>query len=328
MFDGGLELWNDLLFLLSATLRISTPLVLVAFAGLVAERAGIVDIGLEGKILAAAFAAAAVAAVTGSAVMGLGAGIVASILLALLHGFVSINQGGNQIVSGMAINILVAGLAPTLANHFFHLNGQTPLLADEARFRTLTLPFADALSNVPIIGSIYAEVLSGQNVLTYFAVVVILAVIWFLFKTRTGLRLRAVGDNPAAVDTAGISVYRLRYLAMVISGVLCGIAGTVLSTGLGAAFIRDMSAGKGYLALAAVIFGRWKPIPTILACLLFGFVDALQGRLQGIEFPLIGEIPAQFVMMLPYILTVIILAGFAGQLNVPRASGKPYKKEH
>ncbi|MCH8203215.1 MAG: ABC transporter permease [Proteobacteria bacterium] len=321
------DLYLDILILLDSALRLATPLVLAALAGLYAERSGIVDIGLEGKMLGAAFAAAAAAAVTGSAWMGLLTGVGASIALALLHGWVSIHQRGNQIVSGAAINIIVAGLAPTLANHWFHLNGQTPLLSGDARFQALIWPGVDAIGNLPVIGPLYAEVISGHNVVTYIAILSVPIAAWVLYRTRFGLRLRAAGENPEAVDTAGISVYGLRYRAMIINGVLCGLAGTALSTGLGAAFVRDMSAGRGFLALAAMIFGRWKPVPTLFACLLFGFVDALQGRLQGVELPLIGEIPFQFTIMLPYIFTVIILAGFVGRIAAPRASGIPYSKE-
>ncbi len=323
-----MEFLADLTLLADSTLRIATPLILAALAGLVAERGGVVDIGLEGKMLAAAFAAAAAAAVTGSPWPGLAAGIGASVALSLLHGYVSISQRGNQIVSGMAINIAVAGLAPTLANFWFQRGGQTPLLTDESRFSAISLPFADTLKDVPVLGALYSEIISGHNLITYMTVFLVPAVAWMLYKTRFGLRLRAVGENPEAVDTAGISVAALRYQAIIIAGILCGLAGTVLSTGLGAGFIRDMSAGKGFLALAAMIFGKWKPVPTLLACLLFGFVDALQGRLQGVSLPLIGEIPVQFTIMLPYVLTVIILAGFVGKIQAPRASGIPYEKDH
>ena len=323
-----MEFFADLTLLIDSTFRTATPLVLAGLAGLVAERSGIVDIGLEGKMLAAAFAAAAAAAVTGNPWVGMLAGILASMFLALIHGYVSIAQRGNQIVSGMAINIAVAGLAPTLANFWFHQGGQTPLLGDEARFSAITLPFAESLSTVPVLGQLYSEIISGHNFITYLTVLLIPAVAWMLYRTSFGLRLRAVGENPEAVDTAGISVTRLRYQAVLIGGFLCGLSGVVLSTGMGAAFIRDMSAGKGYLALAAMIFGRWKPVPTLLACLLFGFVDALQGRLQGEHLPLIGEIPVQFTIMLPYVLTVIILAGFAGKMDAPKASGIPYEKDH
>jgi len=322
-----MEFITDILLLSDSTLRISAPLILAALAGLCAERAGIVDIGLEGKMLAAAFGAASAAAVTGSPWIGLFAGILVSVILALLHGYVSIHQRGNQIVSGMAINIMVAGLAPTLANAWFSLGGQTPLLDNEARFTAIDLPFAESLAGVPVVGALYSNLLSGHSLMTYLAFAAVPVIAWILYKTRFGLRLRAVGENPEAVDTAGISVTMLRYQAMIIAGVLCGMSGSALSTALGAGFIRDMSAGKGFLALAAMIFGRWKPVPTLLACLLFAFVDALQGRLQGVSFPLIGEIPVQFTIMLPYVITVLILAGFAGKMDAPRASGIPYEKD-
>ncbi|MCJ9427686.1 ABC transporter permease [Kordiimonas marina] len=323
-----IDLYADTLLLVASTIRTATPLVLAGLAGLCAERAGVVDIGLEGKMLGAAFAAATAAAVTGSAWVGLGAGLATSLVLALLHAYVSITQRGNQIVSGMAINIVIAGLAPTLAGAWFHQGGQTPLLSGGARFTEINLPFAESLASVPVIGPLYSEVISGHNIITYMTVAIVPLVAWMLYRTRFGLRLRAVGENPEAVDTAGISVAKLRYQAMAIAGLLCGLSGVVLSTGLGAGFIRDMSAGKGYLALAAMIFGRWKPVPTLLACLLFGFVDALQGRLQGVALPLIGEIPVQFTIMLPYVLTVLILAGFAGRMVAPKASGIPYEKDH
>lgn len=322
-----MEFLTDILLLSDSTLRIAAPLILAALAGLCAERAGIVDIGLEGKMLAAAFGAASAASITGSAWAGLLSGILVSVLLALLHGYVSISQRGNQIVSGMAINIMVAGLAPTLANAWFSRGGQTPLLPNEARFTEITLPFAELVADVPLLGAVYSDLLSGHSLLTYVAFAAVPVVAWMLYKTRFGLRLRAVGENPEAVDTAGISVTLLRYQAMIIAGVLCGVSGSALSTALGAGFIRDMSAGKGFLALAAMIFGKWKPVPTLLACLLFAFVDALQGRLQGVSLPLIGEIPVQFTIMLPYVLTVIILAGFVGKMEAPKASGIPYEKD-
>jgi len=322
------DLFFNLLLLCDSAFRLAAPLLLAALAGLYAERSGVVDIGLEGKMLGAAFAAASTAAVTGSAWAGLLAGIAASIVLAMVHAFVAITQRGEQIVSGMAINIAVAGLAPTLANAWFHLNGQTPILEDTARFTPITLPLAEWSAKIPIIGPIYKEVVSGHHLLTYLAVALVPVAAFVLFKTRFGLRLRATGENPHAVDTAGISVAKMRYAAMAIAGVLCGVAGTALSLGLSSGFVRDMTAGKGYLALAAVIFGRWYPVPTFMACLLFAFADALQGQLQGTVLPLIGEVPVQFVMMLPYIVTVVVLAGFVGRIEAPRASGIPFTRDH
>jgi ABC-type uncharacterized transport system permease subunit len=314
------------LLLLDATLRVATPLVLAAFAGMIAERSGVVDIGLEGKMLAAAFAAAAAAAVTGSAWLGLLAGMGASTLLALLHAYACVTHNGNQVVSGMAINILVAGLGPTLAIAWFGLAGQTPALEGAARFVSLTLPLSTVLDQIPVFGPIYGEVVSGHNILVYLTMALVPLVAILIYRTRFGLRLRAVGENPHAVDTAGISVSGLRYRAMILCGLLCGIAGTYISTAHAAGFVRDMTAGKGYLALAAMIFGKWRPVPTVFACLLFAFTDALQIRLQGVILPGIGQIPVQVIQALPYILTVILLAGFVGRAVAPKASGIPYEK--
>ena len=322
---------NDILMhpilVADATLRMSTPLILAALAGLCSERAAVIDIGLEGKMLGGAFVAGTVSYLTGSVWLGLFSAVVASVLLALLHGFACITHRGNQVVSGMAINIVVAGLAPTLGHAIFHINGDTPSLSSTARFMSITLPGAEMVRDVPLLGPIYSELVSGHNLLTYLTFALIPLVAWMLYKTRFGLRLRAVGENPEAVDTAGISVEWLRYRAVMIAGVLCGIAGASLSTALGASFIRDMTAGKGYLALAAMIFGKWKPKLTVIACVLFAFTDALQARLQGVELPLVGEIPVQFIIMLPYVMTVILLAGFVGKVVAPKADGIPYVKE-
>ncbi len=315
------------LLMIDATIRVAAPLVLAAFAGMVAERSGVIDIGLEGKMLAGAFAAATAAAMTGSAWLGLIAAILVSIAFAMLHAYACVTHNGNQVVSGMAINILVAGLGPTLAIAWFGLAGQTPNLEGPARFAGFALPGADVLEALPLAGPLYKEVISGHNILVYLTVALIPVVAVLIYKTRFGLRLRAVGENPHAVDTAGISVAQLRYLAMAVNGALCGIAGAYLSTAAAAGFVRDMSAGKGYLALAAMIFGKWKPVPTVLACLLFAFADALQIRLQGVAIPGIGEIPVQAIQALPYILTVVLLAGFVGKAVAPKSSGIPYVKD-
>lgn len=315
------------LLLSDSTVRLATPLVLAALAGLFAERSGVVDIGLEGKMLGGAFAAAAAAAVTGSALVGLLAGIGFSIGLAMIHGFACITHRGNQVVSGMALNIMVAGLAPTLADAWFGQAGRTPLLGDGARFTPIVLPFADTLRPVPIIGPLYAELISGHNILVYVAAAAVPLVAWVLYRTRFGLRLRAVGENPSAVDTAGISVTLMRYKALLVTGVLCGVAGTYLSIAHNASFLRDMTAGKGYLALAALIFGKWRPVPALIACLLFAFTDAIQVRLQGVPLPLVGTVPTQAIQALPYLMTVLLLAGFVGRAVAPKAIGEPYVKE-
>ncbi|MEO7412813.1 MAG: ABC transporter permease [Opitutaceae bacterium] len=323
-----METYTVIVLLLAATIRVATPLLLAAIAGMFSERSGIIDLGLEGKMLGAAFAAASVSAISGSAWLGLGAGIVTAVLLALLIGFACITHRGNQVVAGMAVTIMVAGLGPTLGLAWFNLGGQTPQLDGAGeRFTGLTWPWSHAAREVPFPGLIYSELLSGHNLLVYFAAALVPISAWVFYRTRFGLRLRAVGENPLAVDTAGISVNRLRYQAVAISGVLCGVAGTYLSTAASSGFVRDMTAGKGYLALAALIFGKWKPWPTLAACLLFAFTDAVATRLQGVALPLVGVIPVQFVLALPYSLTVLLLAGFVGKAVAPKAIGVPYSKE-
>jgi simple sugar transport system permease protein len=320
-------MFETLILMLDATMRVSTPLIFAALAGLFSERAGIVDIGLEGKILGSAFAAAAAAAIFGSAWIGLCFGIAASVALAMIHGFACITHRGDHIVSGVAINTIVAGLTVTLSMYWFSMGGQTPTLSGDARFLSITLPFANALADVPVIGLIYSELLSGHNILVYLAFAMIPVTSWIIYKTRFGLRLRAVGENPHAVDTAGISVAFIRYRALIICGILCGIAGAYLSTAHNSGFLKDMSAGKGYMALAALIFGTWRPVPVLLACLLFGFLDAVAIRMQGVVIPGIGEVPVQAIEVLPYVLTVLLLAGFIGKAIGPKAVGRPYVKE-
>ena len=310
-----------------ATLRVAAPLVLAALGGLFCERAGVVDIALEGKMLGAAFAAAAAAWASGSAWIGLGAGIAASTALAMVHGYACVTHKGDQVVSGMAINILVAGLAPALALAWFGIGGQTPTLSGEARFHPIDLPLSGALADVPVLGAVYAGIVSGHFITVYAAFAAVPLTAWIVYRTRFGLRLRAAGENPEAVDTAGISVERVRYRALAATGVLCGIAGAGLSTAQTASFVRDMSAGQGFIALAALIFGKWRPWPAMFACLLFAFADALQARLQGVDVPGIGVIPVQAIQALPFALTIVVLAGFVGKATAPRASGRPYVKE-
>ncbi|WP_044561501.1 ABC transporter permease [Azospirillum sp. B4] len=313
--------------LLASTVRLATPLVLAALAGFYSERAGVVDIGLEGKMLTGAFAAAATAAVTGSPWLGLAAAIAASLVLALVHGFACITHRGNQVVAGVAINTIAAGLTAVLSNAWFDLGGRTPSLDGAQRFLGLHFPLADAVHGVPLLGRFYGEVIGGQNILVYLAALAVPATSWVAYRTRFGLRLRAVGENPAAVDTAGISVTWLRYRAVLITGALCGVAGAYLSTAQGAGFQENMTAGKGYLALAALILGKWRPYPTLAGCLLFAMTDALQARLQGVALPGIGPVPVQIIEVLPYILTVLLLAGFVGKSVPPKAAGQAYVKD-
>jgi len=319
--------YATLLQILASTLRLATPLLLACLAGLYSERSGIFDIGLEGKMLMAAMASGAIAAMTGSAWIGLAAGIGASLLLAAIHGVASITFRGNQLISGVALNFVASGATVLIAQALFQQGGRTPPLNGAARFEPLALPFVDTLQGVPVLGPFYAQVLSGHSILVYLALAAVPASWWLLYRTRFGLRLRAVGENPESVDTAGVSVIRLRYSAVALTGVLCGVAGAYMATALQAGFGREMTAGRGYIALAALIFAKWRPWSALWATLLFGFLQALALRPDVIEGTLHMKIPVSFLDALPYILTVIVLAGFVGRAIPPRAGGEPYVKE-
>ncbi|AAQ60022.1 ABC transporter permease [Chromobacterium violaceum] len=313
--------------LLDSTVRVATPLVLAALAGMFSERSGVVDISLEGKMLAAAFASAAAAYVTHNPWIGLLAGMMAAVSLAMVHAFVSVTYNGNQLISGMAINTIASGITPVLALAWFQQGGNSPQLPDDGRFHEITLPFADALRDVPVVGLVYSKLISGHSILVYLTVFIIIPLVtWVLYKTRFGLRLRAVGENPHAADTAGISVAKVRYTALFWGGMLCGMAGTYLSVYQTGSFIKEMTAGKGFLALAALIFGKWRPVPAVIGCLLFAFADAIQIRLEGVALPVVGQIPSQAIAVIPYVLTVLLLAGFVGRALAPKAIGVPFVK--
>lgn len=290
-----------LLSMLASTLRVSTPLILCALAGLFAERSGVVDIGLEGKMLFAAFAAGAAGAAFGSLALALVIAMALGVVLSWLHGLACVSYSGDQVVSGVAINILASGMTVVLGIAWFAQGGQTPAVAEGVRLK--------------------------YNLMTYFSLALVPAVWWLLNRTRFGLRLRAVGENPHMVDAAGVSVRGMRYAALTINGALCGLAGSYLVLAQSANFSHDMTAGRGYMALAALIFGRWRPFGTLWACLLFGFLDAAAIRLQGVSLGSFGEVPVQWIQALPYILTVVLLAGFAAKSMAPAALGKPYVKE-
>lgn len=311
--------------ILDSTVRLATPLLFACLAGLFSERSGIVDIGLEGKMLAAAFLTGAVSVTTGSIWLGLLAGIAGSLFISMLHGLASITFKGDQLISGVALNFLAAGLTVVIGQSWFGLGGRTPPMAGPSRFQEITLPFADAVIDVPILGPIYSILISGHTILVYVGFLCVPLTWYVLYRTRFGLRLRAVGENPGAVDTAGISVVKLRFAAIVIAGVLCGFAGAYLAS-LAGGFGKDMTGGRGYIALAALIFAKWRPWYALMACLLFGFLEAIGNRYQSID---IGGfvVPVQFMQALPYILTVVILAGFVGKAIPPRAGGSPYVKE-
>ncbi len=341
-----------ILLILASAIRLSAPLLLAALAGLYSERSGIFDIGLEGKMLVGAFAAGAAAAETGSPWLGLLAAIGVSVVFALIHGYASITQRGNQIVSGVAINFLASGLTAFLGQAWFGEGGRTPQLQNTGRFTSIDLMSGDTLyhipffgrfigpvlakpyqavmdlfGSIPVLGRFLSEVVSGHNLIVYLSVLAVPFTAWVVYRTRFGLRLRAVGENPAAVDTAGISVTWLRYRAVIITGIFCGVAGTYLSIAQSAGFGRDMTAGQGYIALAALIFANWRPWRVLGATFLFGLLSAIAIRMQGVVVPVIGQVPVQAIQALPYILTVILLAGLIGRSVPPKAGGVPYVKE-
>ena len=311
--------------ILVATIRNAPVLLFAAMAGLFAERSGVVDLALEGKMLAAAFASAALAYVTQNPWLGILAGVGVSVAIALLQGFVSITQKGNQLVAGIAINISVSGLTFVLAQFFFAQGGRTPDLG-QARLFDLVLPGSASVAELPFLGWFYTQLIGGHSALVYLAFALIPLVHWLLYHSRFGLRLRAVGENPHAADAAGVNVERTRFMAMLCAGVLCSFSGAYLAIVQSGFFLRDMSAGNGYLALTALVFGNWRPLYTALGCLMFGFFTALQVQIEGVIFPGIGKIPGSLIQMIPYILTVIVLAGLMAKSVAPKAIGVPFIK--
>ena len=308
-----------------STIRNAPVLMFAAMAGLFAERSGVVDIGLEGKILASAFVSAAVAYTYQDPWLGIAAGIVASVVLALIQAFVSITQKGNQLVAGIAINIAMSGLTFVVAQYFFQQGGRTPDLG-EARLASVILPGTELVADVPVLGWVYGSLIGGHSVLVYLAFALLPIVHWVLFYSRFGLRLRACGENPHAADAAGISVQRTRYTAMILAGVLCSFSGAYLSIVQSGFFLRDMSAGAGYLALTALVFGNWRPVHTVLGCMMFGFFAAVQIQIEGVDLPVVGRIPGSLIQMIPYIVTVVVLAGLMAKSVAPKALGKPFVK--
>jgi ABC-type uncharacterized transport system permease subunit len=308
-----------------STIRNAPVLMFAAMAGLFAERSGVVDIGLEGKILASAFVSAGVAYTYQDPWLGIAAGIVASVVLALIQAFVSITQKGNQLVAGIAINIAMSGLTFVVAQYFFQQGGRTPDLG-EARLASVILPGTELVADVPVLGWVYGSLIGGHSVLVYLAFALLPIVHWVLFYSRFGLRLRACGENPHAADAAGISVQRTRYTAMIIAGVLCSFSGAYLSIVQSGFFLRDMSAGAGYHALTALVFGNWRPVHTVLGCMMFGFFAAVQIQIEGVDLPVVGRIPGSLIQMIPYIVTVVVLAGLMAKSVAPKALGKPFVK--
>jgi ABC-type uncharacterized transport system permease subunit len=312
---------------LASTLRVATPLILAALAGTVCERAGVIDLGLEGKMLACAFTAGAAGVVSGSFAVALLAAVAVGLALSMLHGYACVTHRGDQVVMGMAITMTAAGLTVVLGIAWFAQGGQTPPLPDAVRLQPLFAGLGESLKAVPVVGAIVGVGLLGHNAFVYGSLALVAGVWWLLYRTRFGLRLRATGENPAMVDAAGVSVAGLRYAALAINGVLCALAGAYLVLALNPSFIPNMTAGRGYMALAAMIFGKWHPVGALWACLLFGFLEAAAIRLQGVVVPGLGEVPVQAIQALPYLMTVVLLAGFIGKAMAPKALGTPYVKE-
>lgn len=306
--------------LFAATVRAATPLILAALGGIFSERTGVVNIALEGIMLTGAFFAV-LGSYTASN-MGLGptispwigvlAAVVFGVILSAIHAVVSIRFKADQIVSGVAINILSLGLTGFLLQFIFNTSGNSPSVPN---LPAVAIPL---LSSIPIIG----EVFFNQSPLVYVAYIAIPLTAFVLFRTPLGLRMRSVGEHPKAADTVGVNVFKLRYLGVLLSGVLAGLAGAYLSIGQLNIFSENMTNGRGYIALAAVIFGKWNPWGALGACLLFGFADAIQISLQNAGV----NIPSEFLLMLPYVLTLIALAGFIGRSVAPAAVGEPYEK--
>jgi len=295
--------------LVLSTIRLATPLILAALGGMFSERSGVINIALEGKMLAGAFTAAAVT-YAADAKLGLGnaspwigllAAMLAGLFIAAIYAVTCIRFKADQVVSGAAINILMLGMPGFLSGAFFLSSGSTPQLPKE-------------------------HLIPWTPIVLAFAMV---AVSWYvMYRTPFGLRLRSVGEKPEAADAAGVSVNQIRYAGVLIAGVLAGIGGAYLSIGQSSLFTRNMTAGRGFIALAALIFGKWRPVQTMLACLLFGFTEAVSIQMQGaVKLPSGEDIPVQFIQMVPYVLTIIVLAGFIGSSLPPKALGIPYQKE-
>lgn len=296
------------LSLLLSTIRLATPLTLAALGGLYSERSGVINIALEGLMLAGAFTAAAMTFYAGSVWIGVLCAIAAGAVVAAVLAAACIRFRANQVVAGTAINILLLGLPAVLSGALFLSSGSTPQLP-----RELLLP--------EVAGS-------GVSVMSVVALVLVAATWYVLYRTPFGLRLRAVGEHPEAADAAGIRVNRIRYAGVLISGVLAALGGAYLSIGQSSLFTRNMSAGRGFIALAALIFGKWRPVQTMLACLLFGFADAMTIQMQGVaKLPSGEDIPVQFIQIIPYVVTMVVLAGFIGRSRAPRALGVAYEKE-
>src|SRR2546428_1945044 len=297
--------------LLFSTIRLSTPLVLAALGGLYSERSGVINIALEGLLLAGAFTAASVTFYAHSPWVGLAAAILAGALVAYIIALACIRFKADQVVTGTAINILFIGLPAVLSGALFLSSGSTPQIPKDNLLPELYHFFPGFVPQW--------RILTDVSVISLLALVIVLLSRYVLYRTPFGLRLRAVGENPEAADAAGVGVERIRYLGVVLSGALAGIGGAYLSIGQSSLFTRNMAAGRGFIALAALIFGKWRPVQTMLACLLFGLADALTIQMQGVaKLPSGEDIPVQFIQMIPYVGTIVVLAGVIGQARGTR----------
>lgn len=302
---------NVLAFIVASTFRSATPLIFASLGGVFSERSGVVNIGLEGIMLFGAFFGMLGSYLTRDPWFGVFLGVLVGALIALLHAFLAVDLRANQVVSGVAINLLATSGTAFLLQKLFHTAGQSETVP---KIRDWQIPF---LKDIPFLG----EAVGKLNPLVYLAVVLVFLSGYFLFKTTYGLRIRAVGENPEAAETVGISVRKVRYFSVVLSGILGGLAGVYLSLGQMDMFKENMSAGKGFIALAAVIAGKWNPKGAFLACILFGFAEAMEG-----QFQLMGmDIPKHFLHMLPYVVTLVLILGLVGRSVAPEASGIPYE---
>jgi simple sugar transport system permease protein len=296
--------------MLFSAIRLATPLIFAALGGLFSERSGVINIALEGLMLAGAFTAAVATYEMHNPFVGMFCGMLAGAVLAYIYAVACIRFEADQVVAGMAINFLMIGLPALISGAVYDSAGSTPQI--------------DKAWQLP-------DVVNGLSVASIL-VFALVPVCWYvMYKTPFGLRLRATGENPEAADVAGVNVIRLRYIAVVISGVLAGAGGAYLSIGQSSLFTRNMTAGRGFIALAALILAKWRPVPVLLACLFFGFMEALTNQIQGASWaklPSGEDIPVQFIQIIPYLLTIIVLAGFIGLSRAPKALGLPYRKEN
>jgi ABC-type uncharacterized transport system permease subunit len=309
---------NDFLSLfgigfLTSTIRMSTPLILGGIGAVFSERSGILNLGIEGTMLMSAFAAAATSFFTSNPWLGVLGGALTGAIIGLLHVFMCTKFKANQTVIGTGINIMAMGIPPLILAAIWGNPGSTPAVPT---LRAISIP---GLANIPVIG----DIIGKQNPLTYLALILVPASTFFLFKTKTGLRIRAIGEHPLAADTLGVDVFALQYLCLILCGIFAGIGGAYLSICQISMFVKGMTNGRGFMAMAAMIFGNWKPKGVLIASLLFGLADSLQMSIQTAGW----GIPTDLLLCLPYVITIIVLAGFVGKAVPPKHVGKPYIKQ-